>query len=496
MNTKQQIQKREAKRNELEERKAILMEKILENSASLGSIDYAAKGWEQEASKLKEEQTKLDSESGNLTSSLKSIDAQLAELRETEIRENTPVMPIPLPDGGTPPDTKNDVKSTFWLTKYGDIDSKTDCIVKDIYGSKSNYYEARHSQNTGYVNYLIGKDSSITAPVWTMLKGLNVIPTPEELIGAVVKYDTCNEIKKAVSTVGYNINAGVMVPPDFVNQILKPLPGSTAIREMVDRRKTSSDTLVMARRRGGDDQFTGNVRMTWVNETPGATDAETTLETDQIVIAVETLSGLLQVSKHILEDSPISVANEVTEQFREAVMITESNVIMTGNGAGKPEGITKDGTSLPQNITVRQHSIAADKLFDSVINLMFDLPSQYKPNATWFFNRDTARELSVAKDGSGAYLWTEMRGNNAVGSPDNLRGHRWVEQLALPNIVIGNYPIIFGDPKGYTLADRRAMTITRYDVKPGQNVLDYELFHRVGGMVTQPWRFVALEIIA
>jgi HK97 family phage major capsid protein len=71
-----------------------------------------------------------------------------------------------------------------------------------------------------------------------------------------------------------------------------------------------------------------------------------------------------------------------------------------------------------------------------------------------------------------------------------------LEQEAMPSIAAGTYPLLFGDPGAYEIVDRIGMSVRRYDVSPGQNIVHYEAKFRVGGQVTRPWAMAAQLVSA
>ena len=90
------------------------------------------------------------------------------------------------------------------------------------------------------------------------------------------------------------------------------------------------------------------------------------------------------VESHILKDSGRSIGRAVEAAF------------ISGDGVAAPSGFMKDA--------VVGHS-TSDITYDDVIRLFFSLDKEYRRNAAWIMNDETALKLRTLKDASGNYLW-------------------------------------------------------------------------------------------
>jgi len=69
---------------------------------------------------------------------------------------------------------------------------------------------------------------------------------------------------------------------------------------------------------------------------------------------------------------------------------------------------------------------------------------------------------------------------------------------ALPTVAANAYPFIFGDMRGYLIADRVGMTVQRVEDTDtvGKNKVAIFARRRLGGQVIMPWMFRALKVSA
>ena len=110
-----------------------------------------------------------------------------------------------------------------------------------------------------------------------------------------------------------------------------------------------------------------------------------------------------------------------------------------------PSGIL-DGTA------GAEAGITADTLtFDNVIGLYFALDKEYRSNATWLMNDETALALRRMKDDAGQYLWNP--------SDSLLLGKPVVISNDMPSAEAGKMPIVFGDFRYYWIVERKPVSI-------------------------------------
>jgi HK97 family phage major capsid protein len=445
---------------------------------------------------------------------------QLAEKQQENLKAQKalaePVLPAPLPgaghNGGTivqpqspvsaDPQPEEAVKAIYQM-RYGAQDAGVKAIIFNLYGSS--YEEDRMNQRKAFLNYMTNRDHLIDANGWDLLR--RAIPTPNFVKKAIDAGWDANRIKatmvEAVDTTG-----GYTVPVDFQEDIISRLPGFSVMRGRAGVRQTTRDRVQFVKRSGGGDQYIGNVRMVWAEETPASASTTETNATYSLEdIPVHTLMGVVPISKNLIEDSPFNLESDLTMELTMARAIAEDNAFLVGDGVGKPQGVLKGGTSLPTGLASVSSGAAAALTFNGLIAMTFGIASQYKqgnrqgPNgletrAVWIAEKATYQAIAELTDADGAYLWTEMRGDNARGNPTTLRGYTWLEQEIMPTVGAGTYPILFGNPEAFEIVDRVGMTVQRYDTSPGQNIVHYEAKFRVGGQVVRPWMMCAQLVSA
>lgn len=94
---------------------------------------------------------------------------------------------------------------------------------------------------------------------------------------------------------------------------------------------------------------------------------------------------------------------------------------------------------------------AADIAFDEINKLYFSLKPEYRSNAVWVMNDETALSLRDLKDSTGNYLWR--------GAADTLLGKPVVISNHMPSAASGAKPVVFVDFKYYWVVERQPLSI-------------------------------------
>ena len=197
-------------------------------------------------------------------------------------------------------------------------------------------------------------------------------------------------------------------------------------------------------------------------------------------------------TRHLLDDAATDIAswliNNAVHDFDE----TEGEAFWTGDGVeGKPRGLLDYGTAPEKDFTrawgKHQYIPAGhantptdDMLTVSLIKLVSALRRQYKGNARFIMNSNTAVRLRTIKDGDGRFLWAPT-GNLIDGVEHPLLGYRVEIDENMPDIGAGTTPVAFGDfRQGYVIVDRQGVRINRDELTQKGKIV-FDVYKRVGG---------------
>ncbi|MBQ9448701.1 MAG: phage major capsid protein [Acholeplasmatales bacterium] len=137
------------------------------------------------------------------------------------------------------------------------------------------------------------------------------------------------------------------------------------------------------------------------------------------------LGLLTKVKLSTVNDIKINMTDYLKKTLSKRYGKAEENVILNGTGVKEPLGLLNYDLGCVS---------ALDITYDSVIDLFFSLNKDYRDEAVFITNDETALKLRKLKDGSGQYLWNTAD-NTILGK----------------KVLISNYmttpskPILFGN---------------------------------------------------
>lgn len=124
----------------------------------------------------------------------------------------------------------------------------------------------------------------------------------------------------------------------------------------------------------------------------------------------------------------------------------EDNGFINGQGVYEPTGILDEDNGAERAI------YTGTITYDDVISLFYALETDYRSNAIWMMNSETALKLRTMKDDDGNYLWNT--------SNDTILGKPVIISEYMPSEESGTMPIVFGDFRYYWIVRRSPFSIT------------------------------------
>jgi len=307
------------------------------------------------------------------------------------------------------------------------------------------------------------------------------------------------EDRKTLSE-GIDTAGGYTVPEDFQAELIKKIMTLATIRSRARVVPVSSDVATWPKvTYTTDDKYTSAVRTTWVGELPASSTAHRV--TDPVFglysVPIHTMMASMPMSNNLVEDSAFDMLGVATDMMAEAAALDENDAFINGSGIGRPMGILTqvDGDG-PASVA---SGSAAVLLADGIIDLAYALPAQYEAGAVFLMAKSTEKAIRKLKDADNNYLWPvwPQQGNFAA-APRQLLDYPVLRDEFVPAVAANAYPIIFGDLKGYLIADRVGLAIQRLtdSAYSELNLTGLLLRKRVGGQVIEPWRLKVQKVAA
>lgn len=301
---------------------------------------------------------------------------------------------------------------------------------------------------------------------------------------------------------GLDTEGGFSVPPDILERVIAKEPTPTRVAGRVTQLQTMRDKVVMPRiNYTTDDLYTTGIRVTWTGEIPASSSVANVTDPlfGQTDIPIYTAMLKILLTNDLIEDAGFPVVSYVTDKFSETIDLLKDNLTLNGTGIGQPTGILANpgGTNQPAIVlSGTAGTLGTDGT--SLVKAAFALPEQYDDNAAWVFNKtNVGAAIAQLQDSNKRFLWgagLQDSGLDVGWKNRQLLGYPVVLSGFAPNIGAANYPIVFGDLRGYYLVNRIGFSIqVLREVYAEVNQIAIVGRIRFGGQVVEPWRMKALK---
>lgn len=183
----------------------------------------------------------------------------------------------------------------------------------------------------------------------------------------------------------------------------------------------------------------------WVPENGDIPIVEGTDDFTATFSQVKKLASIVKLQSAFVYDMGFNVENYLIDRLSKAFARGEDNGFVNGDGENAAFGILH-----PEHGA--ETGAETDSLtFDDIHSLFFSVDPEYRSNATWMMNDETALYLRGLKDEAGNYLWR--------GSEDALLGRPVHISNFMPSAASGNRPVAFGDFSYYWIIVRRPLMV-------------------------------------
>lgn len=429
--------------------------------------------------RLKAEAEKLQAAMKGLAS-LDGLDTQAKSyMRATlpgagEGAEPTPAVPEP--------EKEDPAAKAIYQLRFGEEPTAKAAILTDLIGK--NYQQTLWDQARAFSSYLRGGEANIDSDQRKLLK-MQVFAFED--IAEMVKAGYSMAEIKATMVEAQGSLGGYAVPATMQSEILRRLPGITAIRgggaQVVNL--STGNSIEFLEVTGNSDRYASTLRGAWGTETQAPAEKNFTLGMKTLIADVYTFK--VPMSQSLVEDAS-NLVPILQQEVVSVLAIDEDDAFTVGNGIGKPLGILPGGNNT-LGLTEINSGNAAAITADGVKKLKRAVPVQYRQRGVWLGNSDTYGDIERLKDGNGDYIFPDLT------DEDMLLMRKAYEAEGLPDIAANAFPLVFGDLSGYTILERSGMTISRFqDSNTGPNKVEFHVRRRVGGRVTKPWMFRVLKI--
>lgn len=193
------------------------------------------------------------------------------------------------------------------------------------------------------------------------------------------------------------------------------------------------------------------------------------------------LAAFVKMDEAFVRDAGFDIENHLINRFAKNFGRAEDNAFINGTGNQMPTGILNATNGADVGITT------AEITYDNVIGLYFSVKPEYRRNAVWLMNDETALALRTLKDDAGNYLWRD--------NDDTILGKRVIISEYMSNAESGSKPIAFGDFSYYWVIARSPISVKTLSEKFAlHDQIGYLAFEFLDGKLIRPEAVKVIQI--
>lgn len=292
------------------------------------------------------------------------------------------------------------------------------------------------------------------------------------------------------ATVQNDPEGGFLVPDEVSQQIDRVAMATVAMRRLARITTIGTSRYI-------EHVTTTGANAGWVGETESRPDTSNP-QLERVSTDVHEVYAKPKASQELLDDAFTNIPQWLAEEVATSFAEKEDEGFITGDGVGKPRGITTytavaDSSYVWGKIGYIATGAAADfngtNPGDAFLDAVYALRQKYRMNASWLMNDSTLAKVRKFKDGQGNYLWQP---SFVAGQPATIDNKPVVSDDYMPDVAANALAVAIGDfQAAYRIVDRVGIRTLRdpYTDKP---FVVFYTTKRVGGQVRN---FEALKFI-
>lgn len=193
------------------------------------------------------------------------------------------------------------------------------------------------------------------------------------------------------------------------------------------------------------------------------------------------LAAFVKLDEEFIHDASFNMEKYLIERLAKNFSKGEERGFINGIGNTEPTGILAETGGADIGVTTTTLT------FDGITKLFFSIKPEYRTNASWMMNDETALYLRNLKDNDGNFLWR--------GSADMLMGKPVIISNEMPSISTGAKVVAFGDFSYYWVVNRKLISVrTLKENFALHDQIGYLAFEFVDGRLVRPEAIKVIQI--
>ena len=216
--------------------------------------------------------------------------------------------------------------------------------------------------------------------------------------------------RKSLSAFSFGTNE-FLLPPTLATQVLSCLTDPSDITSLTNTVNISSSSIRF---------LIDNQRISvasWACESSCfANNPQPDLQAGlgEMEIKPESLRFIVCANNDLLADSAFNIESWILRKVSDAVRVTMNNVVVAGDGVGKPMGFLSPAAGIPI-LDTSPSTPAGQITWQDLVSLKYDLPMQWHTSGAYFMNQRTWALLATMSDALGRPLFAPSPIQNQVG---------------------------------------------------------------------------------
>lgn len=207
---------------------------------------------------------------------------------------------------------------------------------------------------------------------------------------------------KVLNAAGINESTGeaggFLIPDDFRVDIQKKVMGDESLLPKTRQYQTASNNITLPTYEGAPWDAAGVIQAYWEGESAALVASKAKF--GQASMRLHKLTALVPVTEEVLEDAPL-LESWIRQNAPEAMMHKVNSALISGTGAGMPQGFLK--SSFKKKITKEVGQAADTVVFENVNKMLGALLPSSIGKAVWLINPAVLPQLRLMKFGTNEY---------------------------------------------------------------------------------------------
>lgn len=268
-----------------------------------------------------------------------------------------------------------------------------------------------------------------------------------------------------IRNIATTTTGGYLVPTKLSNQIEQKIGEDSVIMQIADVINVSGPLDIPVEDAG--------VTAYWTAEGAATTVSDPTFS--RLQLAPKKLTALVKVTEEALEDSAFDIEAYLADNAGRAFVANIDKACFIGTQPSEPAGV------VPAAAVGQTASATNSIAYDDIVALRNSVKSGYANRGSWVVSPAALTQIMLLKDTAGHFIYTSPR----EGVPEAIFNRPVYVAADMDDVKTGKKPVVFGDFHYYKVAQRKGLTVQRFNELYGENgIVGFRFVSRIDGGLT------------